>query len=171
MKKKLVIGCIILICLLVLAAVISICNLIYSPYDIAIDDPRDGKLKELEDAIKQLEALKGQYKDYYDNLSNEEKLIVDAYNNGDMSNMGCINKYYCTLENGAIVVDMGIMHSHADDAITEIKIADLIFSFPNTAASIEVLYNGEFLSLSEAYENGIVSYDELVQVHNIHNNK
>ena len=141
-------------------------------YDCAIEET-NGWMSEFEDKWMELLELNARlsYIQYYSELTEEERAIVDVYNNGNMGKRGCISVFYCKLENGAVAVDMSTMGSHAGASITKMTIEDLTFAFSNTAGGIEVLYDGEFCSLTEAYEMGIVSYEDLLKVHAIHLDK
>ena len=69
------------------------------------------------------------------------------------------------------MADIEPMGSHDSlPAITTEVVEDFIFYFSHVDR-IDVFYNGEFYTLTYAYENGILSYEDLAQVHKIHNRK
>lgn len=48
------------------------------------------------------------------------------------------------------------------------KIEDLEFTYPQKSHNIDVLYEGEFYTLTSAYEEEILSYKDLEKIHKKH---
>ena len=64
---------------------------------------------------------------------------------------------------GVYVLFLDGVWSHLDVVTSEV-IAGVIFTYPNSI-HMEVYCDGAFYTLSEAYENGILSYDDLLTTH------
>lgn len=108
------------------------------------------------------------YQIYYNSIPSDEKALVDAYNKEYGYGYAYIKTLYGKFENGAIVADMESMSSSTVLlAISEEIVAGYIFRFSHVDR-IEVFYKGEFYTLTYAYENGILTEDDIASIYKIH---
>ena len=74
-------------------------------------------------------------------------------------------QYYGKYESGAIVALLSVEGYF--DMITYENIEDFTFRYPNQN-HIQVFYNGYFYSLTKAYQNGYLTYDDIAAIYEIH---
>ncbi|MBQ4509424.1 MAG: hypothetical protein II984_01760 [Clostridia bacterium] len=98
---------------------------------------------------------------------NEGKLI-EAYILANPDIEGAwIDRYYGEYESGAIVAIIQ-SRNDADQVITIENIQDLSFIYPTDNTIISVLYGSSFYSVTDAYNNGYLSNDDLVDIYQKH---
>lgn len=108
------------------------------------------------------------YQIYYNSIPSDEKAMVNAYNEKHHYKYGYAATLYGKFENGAIVADMESMSSSTVlPAISEEIVAGYLFWFSHVNR-IEVFYKGELYTLTYAYENGILTEDDIASIHKVH---
>ena len=101
--------------------------------------------------------------DFY-KMVDDEYIILSAYEELGHENPHII-KYYGKYESGAIVALLSLEGYF--DMITYENIEDFTFRYPNQN-HIQVFYNGYFYSLTKAYQNGYLTYDDIAAIYEIH---
>ena len=97
-------------------------------------------------------------------MVDDEYIILSAYEELGHQNPHII-KYYGKYESGAIVALLSAEGYF--DYLTYEYIEDFTFRYPNQN-HIQVLYNGYFYSLPQAYQNGYLTYDDIAAIYEIH---
>lgn len=73
--------------------------------------------------------------------------------------------HYCgTYESGALVAMLAGSDEGFDDALWTERVADYDFNYSN-GNRIRVLYEGEFYTLTQAYENGYLTKENMKDIH------
>lgn len=101
--------------------------------------------------------------DFYE-IIDDEQFILQTYQNLGHQNAYII-KYYGKYESGAIVALLSA-EGYFDYCTSE-KVADFTFNYPNQN-HIQVLYDGSFYSLSSAYQNGYLTYENVAEIYQKH---
>lgn len=76
-----------------------------------------------------------------------------------------VRRYYGEFENGAIVAMMHV--GHFDDVVWSESVNGLTFQYYDSDR-INVLYDGTFYTLTEAYERGFISAEALAEIAELH---
>ena len=79
-----------------------------------------------------------------------DEIIIEGY-------YGCYNNYHAVL--------IKEVNKGDTDAIMDIVIGGLTFQYPYSNRSILLWKAGEFISLAEGYENGLIKKDSLTKIH------
>lgn len=97
-----------------------------------------------------------------------EGRLIEAYILANPDIEGAwIDRYYGEYESGAIVAIIQ-SRNDADQVVTLENVQDLSFIYPTDNTIISVLYGSSFYSVTDAYNNGYLSNDDLVDIYQKH---
>ena len=98
-------------------------------------------------------------------LPEDAYLLIEAYEEKYPKAGKAKILHYCgTYENGAIVAMLAGSDEGFDDAMWTETVADYDFNYSN-GNRIRVLYGGEFYTLTQAYENGYLTKENIADIH------
>lgn len=98
-------------------------------------------------------------------LPEEAYLLIQAYEEKyPQAGKATILHYYGTYESGAIVAMLAGSDESFDDAMWTETVAYYDFNYSN-GNRIRVLYGGEFYTLTQAYENGYLTKENIANIH------
>ena len=98
---------------------------------------------------------------------NESRLIESYILTHPDVESAWVDRYYGEYESGAIVAIIQSQND-ADQVITIENIQDLSFIYPTDNTIISVLYGSSFYSVTDAYNSGYLSNDDLVDIYQKH---
>ena len=98
-------------------------------------------------------------------MQTNEILAYFNEKNNITTNMYYIGNDYGMYSNARVIQ---INHLYGMYVVVIEKIEDLEFTYPQQSHNIDVLFEGEFYTLTSAYEEKILSYRDLKRIHKKH---